>query len=482
MIFTASDRILQELSLHEFDSMEDLINTGNAFMKVYNSSINEAEYNKITDHIRFEVLDVDKFVKVNNCQPITNPRAFDRSTVPSDDGLLSNKIFGITAEERAGIFAYINLNGWFMDPSLYKTWIRIDSKIRNCVHGIGHYSIDKDGYIIEDENGDTGIDFLYKNIQKINFKPSKSIKRDLSITYLEKNRNRIFINKYIVIPPFYRDKNTSNSRAIGLGGINKLYTNLIVACNAIQTTQDFMFDVSDAMKGRIQECILNIYDWLCGNANPNINTDLGIGITGKFGVLNRANLAKTANFSSRLVISGAERKAESPQDMMVDINYSAIPLAAVLAEFRDFIMFNVRRFFDNEFVGKETYPIIDEKGNVKNVVVQDPEITFSDDRIKVEMDKFLHGYNNRFVPVEIPVEGTKTVYYMRFRGIGVDPSMIQKSEDGSTYINTENPESIFNRRMTWCDIFYQAAVEATANKHVLITRFPVNFKLQKSAA
>ena len=468
----SDDVILAELNAHNYVGMEDFIETGNTFMNFFDA-IDEATYNKVTQHIRFEILDIDRFVKVNDCKCVTNPRAFDRGAQPSSDGLLSNEIFGVTDLERSGTFAYIDLHGWFIDPSCYKTWIRLDPNVRNCVHGIGTYSLDKDGYITEDDKGETGINFIKKNIRKIQFKPSKSVKRDLSISYLEKNRDRMFINKFLVIPPYYRDKNTSNSRAVGLGGINKLYTNLMVAANALQTTQDFLFDASDAMNGRVQEAMLNIYDWFIGNNNPNISTDLGIGISGKFGVMNRANLAKTSNFASRLVISAAEIKAETVDDVMVNIDYSAIPLASVMAEFRDFIMFQVRRFFDNEFVGRETYPIIDNKGNVKYVIVEDPEINFSDDRIKLEMDRFVHGYNNRFVPVEIPVEGTNQKYYMYFKGIGVSPDMITRSPNGETLVNTENPESILNRRMTWCDIFYQAAVEATKNKHVLITRFPV---------
>ena len=37
-----------------------------------------------------------------------------------------------------------------------------------------------------------------------------------------------------------------------------------------------------------------------------------------------------------------------------------------------------------------------------------------------------------------------------------------------------NPEPIYNRKLTWCDVFYMAAVEATKNSHILITRYPVN--------
>ena len=437
------------------------------------SPLSSAEYKKISKHLRLWVLDIESYVKQNDMQPITNPRAFVRNSIPSDDGLLSNKIFGITMEERAGTFAYIDLHGWFMDPSCYKTWIRLDPKIRNCVHGIGTYSLDRSGYVVEDpKSTNTGIEWLRKNLQLIKFRASDSEKKKISISYLEKNRDRMFIKKYLVIPPFYRDKNTENSRVVGLGGINKLYTNLIIASNAIQTTQDYMFDASYAMQGRVQECILNIYDWFAGNSNPNITTELGSGLSGKLGLMRRTNMAKTADFSSRLVLSAPELKAERPELMMADLDHSIIPLYAVITQFRDFIIFHLRRFFDNEFQGKETYPIINDNGEVKYVVVEDPEITFSDDRIEVEIDRFLHGLTNRFVPVEIPVKGTSQKYYMRFLGTGVPPETIQKNDKGE-FINV-NPESILQRRMTWCDLFYIAAYEATLNKHVLITRFPVN--------
>lgn len=467
------EQVLEDLgSLYdEASSYDEWLQLADEYLEL--EGITEVQYDKIVKHIKFEILDVERFVKVNDCKVVSNPRAFFKDAIPSDDGLLSNRIFGITAEERANIFAYIDLHGWFMDPCCYKTWIRLDKNIRNCIHGIGYYSIDDKGLVVEDPKGSNGIDFLRKNIQRIKFKPSDSVKKNLSIDFLNKNRDRMFIQKYIVIPPFYRDKNTSDSRSVGLGGINKFYTNLIVASNAIETTQDYMFDASEPMRGRVQECILNIYDWFAGNANPNIESELGGGMSGKLGIMRRTNMSKTSNFSSRLVISAAELKAETVNDMMVNFDHTALPLAATIAEFRDFIIFHVRRFFDLEFQGKETYPIIDINGQVKYIVPETPEVYFSDDRIREEMMRYLEGYNNRFVPVVIPVEGTKEVYYMRFIGTGVDPSVIQKDENGE-FINVSNPESIVNRRMTWLDIFYQAAVKATANRKILITRFPID--------
>lgn len=458
MIIT-SESILKELSYiaSETTDITSFLEDANSVLEL----LNEAQYDKVTQHLKLEILDVEQFIAKNDCKAVSDPRAFLRDNIPSDNGLLSNKIFGITRDDRAGIFAYIDLHGTFLDPSCYKTWIRLDKNIRNVVHGIGTYRINDLGQIVEDPNGETGIDFLVKNIKRIKFKSSDSIRRDIKVQYLETNRENMFIKKYIVIPPYYRDKNTGNTRTVGLGGINKLYNDLIIASNALMATQDYMFDASDAMKGRVQEIILNIYDWFCGNTNKNINTDVGAGVSGKFGVLRRANMSKTSNFSSRLVISAPELKVEKPEDMMVSFDKSALPLAAAIAEFRDFVMFHTKRFFENEFMGIDSYPIMDKSGNIKYVIPEDPEITFSDERIKHEMERYIHGYNNRFVPVEIPIEGTEEKYYMQFKGRGNAPG-------------TGNPESIYNRRLTWCDIFYIATCEAVKDKQILITRFPID--------
>lgn len=464
----SEETILSELS--EIAGRCGDINTflDNASLYLDELDLSEAAYDKITNKLKLDLLDIERFVKVNECQPITDPRAFARDNIPSDNGLLSNKIFGYTQEERAGIYAYIDLHGTFLDPSCFKAWIRIDNKIRNVVHGIGTYIVNGKGEIVEDPKGSTGIKFLMDNIKKIKFKSTESIKRDIKVQYLEKNRDNMFIKKYLVVPPYYRDKNTSgSSRVVGLSGINKIYTDLIVATNALETTQDFMFDSSDAMNGRVQEIILNIYDWFCGNSNKNINDkDVGTGLSGKFGILQRAALSKTSNYSSRLIITGPELKVERPENMQTNFDKCTIPLATAITNFKDFVIFHTKRFFENEFTGTEQYPVYID-GKVKYLTPKDPEILFSDERIHLEMENFLHGYNNRLKPIEIEVEEIKNKpVYMNFKGR-------RPAEEN----NTES-DSIYNRRLTWCDVFFIAAVEATTNKHVLITRFPIFRKKQ----
>lgn len=426
----------------------------------------KTEYDKVTKRLAVEVLDIERFVKVNQCGCVSDPRPFSSGAVPSPEGLLSNKIFGFASSERKGTFGYIDLHGWFIDPSCYKTWIRLDPKIKNIVAGVDYYSLSPKGELIkDDEHGQTGLEFLRKNMDKIQFRQSESKSKKISIAYLEANRKKMWINKFLVIPPFYRDANTTSAsgKAVGLGGVNKLYNNLIVASNALTTTQDYGFDATDDMKARVQFMMLNIYDWFCGNSNKDIADNLrGQGMSGKLGILRMTNTSKTSDFSSRLVISPVDLKAERPEDLMVNFDRTSLPLYSAITQFRDFVMFNARTFFENEFMGSPTYPVITKDGKLKSVVVDAPEITFSDERIKEEMERFLHGYNNRFIPIEIPVAGTKEKYYMAYKGRYTSPT-------------DEHPDGTLTRRLTWCDVFYVSTVEAVADKQVLITRFPIDY-------
>ena len=130
-------------------------------------AIQEASNDK---HLTTEVLDVEDFIKVNNVQEITDPIFFVRTGVPTPEGLLSNEIFGITKEERANIFGYIDLYDWFLHPLAYIEWSRMDSRIKDIVFGTKKYIINSKGDFEEGENGESGIKFLKDNFSKIKIK------------------------------------------------------------------------------------------------------------------------------------------------------------------------------------------------------------------------------------------------------------------------------------------------------------------------
>ena len=455
------DDILEEL-VKDLNSVDIVTAMENFNFRVNNNeeTIDEAEYTRQTEHFKLEILDIDEMIKKNDMKQITNPVFLSGDNVPTPDGLLSNEIFGITQTDRAGIFAYISLDKWFIDPSCYKCWSKIDKKVIDVIHKNGTFSIDGKGFIVEDPSGKNGVKFLKDNIDKINFKTSDSLKRDLRVKYLENNRKKMFINKYPVIPPFYRDINTGK-RSIGIGGVNKLYSQLIQNVNILNTTYDYGFDMSGPMEGRVQELLVAIYDWFAGNSNKTIQVEEGVGISGKSGILRRAALTKTTNYTARLVISAPDVRSNRPEDMMVNYDYSAIPLHAAIACYRPFVQFFVRKFFESIFIGTETIPVIDKTNNVTYVTPNNPLIEFSDEKIIEEMEKFIHSKNNRLVPVVFhDIEGKE--HKMAFKGNFLSEKL--------------ETEGIYSRQLTWCDIFYVAACQSVKNRMAIITRYPVDTK------
>lgn len=408
------------------------------------------------DNLQVSLLDVDDFVKKNNLVEITNPVIFDTSSNPTNDGLLSNTIFGITKESRASTFAYISLKKKFLQPLIYRIWGKVDSKIKSVIHGIGTYSIDKSGNIVEDPKGDNGIDFLRKNLDKIKFRETDSIKRERYIKFLNANRKNFFTDKLIVIPPFFRDIKVDGGK-ISVGDINKLYINIMVSASAIGDSEDYGFSISKSVEGRLQEGLIEIYKWFGTGTDSNPNG----GLPGKFGVIRRANLSKTTDYATRLVMSAPKLDVENMSELRADFDYSVLPMTSAAANFFPFVIFHMRRFFENEFIGDTKYPIIDKDGSIIYGEIEDYQIQFSDEMLKKELDRFIHGYSDRFRPVKVlcRVKGKQEYLDLKWKGFYKEPD--------TKVLQKERP-------LTWCDVIYMACEEAIKDRMILITRYPID--------
>ena len=408
------------------------------------------------DNLQVSLLDVDDFVKKNNLVEITNPVIFDTSSNPTSDGLLSNTIFGITKESRASTFAYISLKKKFLQPLVYRIWSKVDSKIKSVIHGIGTYSIDKSGNIIEDPKGDNGIDFLRKNLDKIKFRETDSIKRERYIKFLNDNRKNFFTDKLIVIPPFFRDIKVDGGK-ISVGDINKLYINVMVSASAIGDSTEYGFSIGKSVEGRLQEGLIEIYKWFGTGTDSNPNG----GLPGKFGVIRRANLSKTTDYATRLVMSAPKLDVENIEDIRADFDYSVLPMTSAAANFFPFVIFHMRRFFENEFIGDTKYPIINKDGSIIYGEIEDYQIQFSDEMLKKELDRFIHGYSDRFRPVKVlcRVKGKQEYLELKWKGFYKEPD--------AKALQKERP-------LTWCDIIYMACEEAVKDRMILITRYPID--------
>ena len=190
---------------------------------------------------------------------------------------------------------------------------------------------------------------------------------------------------------------------------------------------------------------------------------------------------KTVDYSVRLVMSAANLKVENIEDMMVDMDHAACPLEAAIVLFQPYIIYYCRRFFENEFGGKTVYSMSDKEGNSVSIPIEDYQIMFSDTEIVKQIERFVHGYSNRFQPIPVPIDKaefaklvkekklkpTADQPYMLFKGRKVESGVPVDQKDYSSYPLIERP-------MTWCDLFYLAACEMTADKMILITRFPID--------
>jgi hypothetical protein len=408
------------------------------------------------DNLQVSLLDVDDFVKKNNLVEITNPVIFDTSSNPTNDGLLSNTIFGITKESRASTFAYISLKKKFLQPLIYRIWGKVDSKIKSVIHGIGTYSIDKSGNIVEDPKGDNGIDFLRKNLDKIKFRETDSIKRERYIKFLNDNRKNFFTDKLIVIPPFFRDIKVDGGK-ISVGDINKLYINVMVSASAIGDSEDYGFSISKSVEGRLQEGLIEIYKWFGTGTDSNPNG----GLPGKFGVIRRANLSKTTDYATRLVMSAPKLDVETMGELRADFDYSVLPMTSAAANFFPFVIFHMRRFFENEFIGDTKYPILDKDGSIIYGEIEDYQIQFSDEVLKKELDRFIHGYSDRFRAVKVlcRIKGKQEYLDLKWKGFYKEPD--------AKVLQNERP-------LTWCDVIYMACEEAIKDRMILITRYPID--------
>lgn len=414
---------------------------------------------------RFEIsqLDQEKFIKANELQAITNPIMFNAGNGPTPDGLLSNEIFGITQAERSGIFAYIDLKGEFIEPYYYKIWLKIDRNLRGCVYETQNFKIDSNGYLVPDDNGETGIAFLKRNMEKIKFKETK--KNELLGALMDgKKKNLIFTKKFIIIPPYYRDVNTNSEGRVGVGEINKLYVNLLNNTKALAETTDYGLDISGGVKGKIQDIMLEIYNWFTVGESVIGGEHTGAGIFKKFGVQHRSVMAKTTDYSARLVLSAPNIDVNSRKDLMVDMDYCSIPLSAALVIAYPFVIYELRQHFNNEFGGKMTYSYI-EKGKSIQVTLDNPLIAFSDERFDKELNEYIHGYSNRIKAVEVPIiEGKPR--HMRFKGYSI-------TEDQYNAGMRES-DIVVERDVTWLDILYRSAVAATEDKIAMVTRYPID--------
>lgn len=398
---------------------------------------------------------IDANIKMLDLQPVTNPQRFEKGSIPTADGLFSPYIFGHTPEERRTQFAYIDLHCKVFHPYAYEVIKRMWSKIDKVASGEGSWEIDTEGNISEVPDGDpdnTGMDWLVENFRKIVFKTTGSHIRDERMKLIDSLKDdELFISKWLVIPVFYRDVQIIGGTQ-NIPPINKNYTKLIQYANSVIKDPYF----SNIAKYNIQMQLVTIRQY--GQTL----------VEKKRGFFKRSVLGKTIDYGFRSVISVFYiDSADKPEENPIDIFHTGVPLAQCCVLFYPFIKRYVSEFIRQtvESMG-DRYPVYDEKENkiVKYLNFKDPLSYYNSDKIQEIIDQFIGTPATRFRPVELPVDldGTTAMLPIHFSGHGKN----EKIKDIKT-------PQLYNRVLTWTDLLYMAAVDTLYDKHVYITRYPL---------
>ena len=400
--------------------------------------------------MKIEIFDVDEFVRLNKLPEVTSSVLFQRGDIPDPAGLVSNELFGITITKRKNTFGYIDLHGHFFHPHVYKVIKRFFRDIEKIVSGTEMYSIDNHGYLVKDSNGETGIEFLYNNWDKIHFAYGDSNIRNERIRMIEKSkRNEIFMSKQIVIPPFYRDI-TTTKKGGSTQDINNLYTTLIRLCSLLNAGDMFEFSFHSTNL-HIQSLLVEIYDYF------------KVKLEKKNGLLRKYLMGKNVDYCTRAVITAPTFHADNPKELKINMKKCGIPLSHCLSLANPFIVAWIRNWFTvNVFQNSTVGITIDSKGQpVSAVTLQNPEYALSDKFIKKKMDQFVRDPESRFDKIVLKSEDNKDVY-LKLSGKVFN-------ED-----STDEISNLFNRHMTWVDLFYIACVDILKDKHCMVTRYPVS--------
>lgn len=425
--------------------------------------------------MKLDLFDINKFIEANKCPKVSNPIFWNYDGTPTTDGLFSYELFGVTDEERKNTFGYIDLKGSYLHPMIFLMFVKKSGSLGDVVLG-QKYAVMADGKIRivpEDFKGaETGISFFYDNFEEIrkhwdNLISSDevdSIDKSTRLKFLKSlKKEEFFVNKWLVLPPFYRAESSTN-KSMG-DSINKLYKELISRVSGMAL--GFSFSIfGEETKLRIQNILKDIY--LAGLApvsGKNLILEKGktegtLAGVSKNSMIRKHLLGKNIDWAASSVITSPENsKANTIDEKPVPFGYGAFPMATLISMFQPFYVNYCADFLEDMLSRFAT----DFATQIKKIDIAQ----FSTTKIEKMLKLFIKGPENRFDPIIFSfvdlngkiVEVGKPIYEFKSKA---------DAENGVNYVK---------RPMNMTDLFYNASKEILADKHVLVTRFPItNFQ------
>lgn len=386
--------------------------------------------------MKINLFNMDTFINTNKCPEVINPIYIDNNKHPTSNGLFSNELFGLPGSyDRKSIFGYVNLGKHFLHPVVYIAMIRMDRRIQYVIEGSKYFVIENGELIENNENGETGLSFLYNNWDKLNYKKNTSRQRANKIdmlSYLKKDE--IFCNKWLIIPAFYRDLDFSKSSSgkIGKDAVNDLYVRLINLATTLSNSRGFDF-MGNITEYKIQSTLVDIYTYL---TKP---------LAKKTGYIRKNLMGKSIDYSYRSVLSApriGDQRDWSKKEK-VDFAHTGVPLGQMCALFLPFVIKEIRDFLSDRFTSVN-YMMTTSK---KKIFLKHPMDDFTDNKIEKLIQLYLSSTEHRFDILKVNTEE------------GYKPCKIYYNDLGHDF--------------TLTDLLYICAYKVSVNKHIYVTRYPV---------
>jgi len=238
------------------------------------------------------LLNISEFVERNNLKPVTTIKLYEKPGKTDPNGLFSEEIFGrFGSAERRKNFSYVNLKSKIIHPEAYYIIASLDASIVKLLSNRVKYKLSATGALIEDSTGDYGITYFISIFDKLDLSKFKKTK-EANIKFLKDNKDKIFIDKFIILPAGIRDlsiSKTSGKTLVNFSDLSELYASLVRHVNMIN--ESMPSEIKDPIVDQVQKTVLGINNWIKNR------------MKGKQGLIRGGLLRKVTDYSGRLVVT-----------------------------------------------------------------------------------------------------------------------------------------------------------------------------------
>lgn len=428
------------------------------------------------DPANIQIMDIDKFLSNIYAQPVTSHAIRDNSGKFHPDGIFSETIFGeIGRSERLTRMGYIQLseNLPVLHPEIYYILISLKKLYEGILSGkqLAVFNPEIKDFELASKatsaEADTGYQFFIEHLNDLDFQQTSSDKRKVSISILNKYKDRLLITKVPVLSAAIRDLKETEM-ILPKNDINTLYLGLLSLAQAAPE-KILEYKLYDQLRFNTQLKIQAIYDYL-------INL-----LEGKRGLLQDKFGSRHIALSARNVITSPSLSTLSPTDpKYLHSDETAIPLIEGLKTSQPLIINKIKTFFMDSIFFTNSYqiPVIDpDTYNLVYITIDDSiKDTFTlSEQLEGTINTFIQSPELRFAPIEVrslEAEDKKKYYLYLVYEDGNQLYIFRHLDKIKDRLNSKFDINKI-RPLTYVEMFYIATYNVTKKAHTFITRYPV---------